>query len=77
MPLTGTASAWATAIMANINQAGLEQSEKDAIKAAWENLAGVHITHLTSNSLISTTGTTGTGSPGGPLPITAQPGTLS
>lgn len=77
MPLTGTSEAWATAAMATITQTGLTPGEIASIKAAWKALFGVHISHLTANSLILTTGVTATGTPGGPLTITSQPGVLT
>lgn len=77
MPLTGTGSTWANSIVAGIDQTGLNASEKSALLAAWTNICNTHISHITSNALITvtTTGVTGTGSPGGPLPIVVQPGT--
>lgn len=76
MPLTGTASTWADSIIAGIDQAGMNNSEKDILKAAWQNICQKHIDHITGNASLGvfTTGVTGTGSPGGPLPITLQPG---
>lgn len=77
MPITGTASAWADAIVANIDQSKMNQTEKDTLKNGWQNICQEHIDHITGNANLGvfTTGVTGTGSPGGPLPIALQPGT--
>jgi len=77
MALTGTAATWAASIIAAIDTTGLTAGEITTIQDAWETILGVHINHLTGNTLVSTTvtGVTSTGTPGGPLPIVSQPGT--
>jgi len=79
MPLIGTASTWRDSLISamGINFTGMSPAEEAIVKAAWLAICQTHITHLTTNSLILTTGVTATGTPGGPLPITAQPGSLS
>jgi len=76
MPLIGTGSTWANTIISGIDQTGLNASEKALLLSAWQNICNSHISHITSNALITvaTTGVTGSGPPGGPLPIVAQPG---
>lgn len=79
MPLTGTASTWRDSLISamGISFTGMSPTEEALVKDAWLAICQTHITHITNNALITvaTTGVTGTGSPGGPLPITAQPGT--
>jgi hypothetical protein len=79
MPLTGSASTWRDAIISalGISFTGLSIAEETAIKNAWLAICQTHITHITTNALVSTTGTTGTGTPGGPLPIVSQPGLIT
>lgn len=75
------AAAWKTSIIFSLESAGsltgLTQAEKDSIEDAWDIICQAHVNHIKNNAVTSTTGATGTGSPGGPLPITAQPGTIS
>lgn len=76
MALIGTATIWASSVIAAIDTTGLTAGEITTIQDAWEAILGIHISHLTGNTLVSTTvtGVTGTGPAGGPLPITTQPG---
>lgn len=52
---------------------GSSEADLDYLKA----IANAIVDHIKTNGQVSTTGVTGTGSPGGPLPITAQPGTIT
>lgn len=42
-----------------------------------EAIANAVVDEITTNAVTSTTGVTGVGAPGGPLPITAQPGVVT
>lgn len=42
-----------------------------------EAIANAVIDEITTNAVVLTTGATGSGPPGGPLPITAQPGVIT
>lgn len=82
MPITGTGTAMGTAIADAIiaaNDPGntMSAAEKTALRDSWGIIATEIIAHFVANGLITTsvTGVTGTGTPGGPLAITAQPGT--
>ena len=65
----------ATAIAAS--QPGLNSEELAAQLAAWKLIANVIVLHFQTNGVVLTTGTTGSGTPGGPLPITSQPGVIT
>jgi len=65
----------ATAIAAS--QPGLDAAEQAAQLAAWKIIAGAIVLHIQTNGVVLTTGATGAGTPGGPLPITAQPGVIT
>ncbi len=67
-------SAIATAIIDA--QTGLSGAEQAILITKWQIIAGAIVTYITSNTVVNTlvTGVTATGTPGGPLPITAQPG---
>ncbi len=58
-------------------QTGLSTAEKASQLATWKLVATTIVNHITVNAVVSTTGVTGTGPDGGPLPITAQPGTIT
>ncbi len=79
MPLTNTGLTWRDSLISSlgIGFSGMSTEEENLVKNAWLALCNTHISHITGNSLISTTvtGQTGTGPEGGPLPITSQPGT--
>ena len=47
------------------------------LEQIWAAVKGEDRDQLTTKAQTSTTGVTGNGAPGGPLPITAQPGTIS
>lgn len=57
-------------------QTGLSAEEHALILGKWKTIAGKIVAHITTNAVVNvaTTGVTGSGAPGGPLPITAQPG---
>jgi hypothetical protein len=59
------------------SQPGLNESEQAAQLAAWKLIANAIVLHIQTNGVVLTTGTTGSGTPGGPLPITAQPGVIT
>lgn len=54
-----------------------EAADETALRDLMKALAEEIITEFIDNAVVdvTTTGVTGTGTPGGPLPITAQPGT--
>ena len=58
-------------------QTGLSTAEKAQQLATWKLVATAIVTHITTSGVVTTTGVTGTGTPGGPLPITAQPGVIT
>ncbi len=78
MAMSGTT--WGSAINAAVS--GLTIPDDRVITAGeletfWQAIASEHVTHISGNADTSSTGTTGVGTPGGPLPITALPGTVS
>ena len=82
MPLTVPsipvqAAAWATNVVASIDQTGMSIDEKAALLTTWTDLCTAHITFITVNALPLITGVTATGTPGGPLSIVAQPGVIT
>lgn len=79
MPLTGTASTWRDSLISamGISFTGMSPTEEALVKDAWLAICQTHITHITTNALVSTTGVTSTGTPGGPLPIVSQPGVIT
>jgi len=72
---------WASDIKSALDSAGLltglTSEEKDKIEAGWVAIATGHVTHITTNAITLTTGVTAVGPPGGPLPITLQPGIIT
>jgi hypothetical protein len=52
-------------------------ADADKMKKFGDALADALITILTSQMTVTTTGVTAVGTPGGPLPIVAQPGTVT
>lgn len=79
MPLTGTASAMANQIVTQIKATAnppLTPAQESKMITDWTAICTGMITHITTNAVVNTTvtGATSAGTPGGPLPITAQPG---
>jgi hypothetical protein len=58
-------------------QPGLSSEEQATQLAAWQAIANAIVLHFQTNGVVLTTGTTGSGTPGGPLPITSQPGVIT
>jgi len=56
---------------------GMDGTEQAAFLANWQIIATAIVSHITGSAVVNTTvtGVTDTGPDGGPLPITAQPGT--
>jgi len=77
MALNGNTLGAAIAAAIIAAQTGLSGAEQTILIAKWQIIAGEIVSHITNNAETSTTGQTGTGPDGGPLPITAQPGTIS
>jgi len=77
MALDGDILGAAIAAAVIADQTGLSGAEQTILIAKWQIIAGEIISHITGNAVVNTTvtGVTGTGAAGGPLPITAQPGT--
>ena len=55
MALGGTGNAWGDAVTAVVNLTGLNASEQTQVKDFWRAVCGVHVTHITGNSLVQTT----------------------
>ncbi len=71
---------WGDAVAAAIQAEGITAGTPittGQLEDIWRAIKGEDVTEITTNALVSTTvtGATGTGPSGGPLPITAQPGT--
>jgi len=54
MALIGSAAVWKTAVMGTLNTTDLNAGEIATLEAFWLGVLGVHVTHITANSLIST-----------------------
>ena len=54
MALIGSAAVWKTAVMGTLNTTDLNAGEIATLEAFWLGVLGVHITHITANSLINT-----------------------
>jgi len=77
MALSGDVMGAAVAAALIADQGELNGAEQAILVAKWKIICGQIVNHVTVNAAVSTTGQTGTGPDGGPLPITAQPGTIS
>ena len=76
MALNGNTLGAAIAAAIIAAQTGLSGAEQTILIAKWQIIAGEIVSHITGSAVVNTTvtGVTATGTPGGPLPITAQPG---
>lgn len=77
MPMSGDILGAAIAAALLSGQTALSEAEITLITQKWQQIAGIIVLHIQTNAVVTvaTTGVTGTGPDGGPLPITAQPGT--
>lgn len=65
-----------TAIETELTSQGFNLANAPYISKLADAIATAVVNHIVTNAVVNTsvTGTTGVGAPGGPLPITAQPG---
>jgi len=54
MALIGSAATWKTALIATLNTGDLSAGEIATLEAFWLGVLGVHVTHITTNALLST-----------------------
>lgn len=66
-----------TRITSELTALGFNLTNAPYTEKMAEAIANAVIDEITTNAVVLTTGVTGTGSPGGPLPITAQPGVIT
>ena len=55
MPLTGSGTTWANAILAGIDTTGLSADEITTITNGWINVCNIHASHIVANTLVAVT----------------------
>lgn len=71
---------WGSAIKVAIDGLTIPQDRvitDGELESFWQAITSEHVSEVTTNAEVSSDGATGTGPKGGPLPITALPGTVS